>query len=422
LHTELKVRPRTFSTLDIYLAAVIAGGMVTLFFSVVQLQGSGIPVTGFIIFALLTILAEMRPVYLPEHCVICVSSAFHLASMLLFGPGAAVAISAIGSGVADISERRTLRKALFNIAQYALCTGLSGVVFLSLRTNSGPLVLTNDIFALLAAVIIYFCLNSLFISVVIALAEGFSVTDIWIINIKDVVFQDFALAAIGILIALIYHQEPAGVLLLLLPLLITYYALHNYMELRTQTHNVLEMLADIIDKRDPYTYRHSQQVAEYAVKIARRMGLSEAEVEIIRLSARIHDLGKLTLDNSILLKPERLTDAEYAIVKDHPRVGAEVARQLKSYQKGADYVLTHHEYFDGKGYPAGQSGEKIPLGGRILSVADAYDAMTSDRPYRKAKATAEAAQILRDCAGTQFDPKVVEAFLAVLVTLPVGKK
>ncbi len=408
------VRPKAMNILNLYLAGIIAGGLALLLLALPSLHGSEAMLLGMFVFSLLTILAEMRPVYLSEHCVICVSSAFHIAALLLFGTGPAIVVSAVGSGVADLADRRSGRKMLFNLAQYALCIGLSGGVYQLLRPLPGPLSLTQDFLALSLAVITYFCLNSFLISIVIALSEGFSVIDTWRTNFKDVVFQDFALAAIGILIALIYHQHPAAVLLLMLPLLITYYALRNYMELRTQTQHVLERLADIIDKRDPYTYRHSQQVSDYAVRIARELKLSEAEVDVIRTAARIHDLGKLTLDNAILLKPDKLTEAEYAVVKEHPRVGAEVARQLKSYQKGADYVLCHHEYYNGLGYPAGLAGEQIPLGGRIITVADAYDAMTTDRPYRKAKGRDEAARILQECAGTQFDPVVVAAFLQVL--------
>jgi len=414
LKTAQQSRLQKVSALDLYLAIIITCGFAVMVYVLPRLSGRHELLTGLLIFSCLTVVAEMRPVYLPEHCVICVSSSFHIASLFLFGTEAAILVSVLGSGIADLFERRALRKTMFNISQYALCTGLAGVVYNLTRGSPGPLNLLRDFGPLTLSVITYFCLNALFISIVIALSEGYSVTDIFLINIKDVAFQYFASAAIGILIAVIYHEQPAGIILLMLPLLIIYFALRNYMELRTQTQKVLEMLADLIDKRDPYTYHHSQQVADYSVRIARRLGLSEAEVEIIKSAARIHDLGKIIIDNTILLKPGRLTAEEYAIVKDHPRVGAEIARQLQSYQKGADYVLNHHEFFDGSGYPAGNSGQRIPLGGRIIAAADAYHAMTSDRPYRKAKSRAEAMQILHENIGTQFDPQVVEAFLSVL--------
>lgn len=407
-------RLKNASALDIYLAIIITCGIVVLIYVLPRMSGRNDLLAGLIVFSFLAVIAEMNPVYLPEHCVISVSSSFHIASLFLFGIEAAIIVAVVGSGIADLFERRALRKTMFNISQYTLCIGFAGAVYYLTRGFTGPLNLVHDFGPLTLSVITYFCLNALFISIVIALSEGLSVADIFLINIKDVAFQYFASAVIGILIGVVYHQQPAGIVLLMLPLLIIYYALRNYMELRTQTQKVLEMLADLIDKRDPYTYHHSQKVADISVQIARRLGLSEAEVEIIKSAARIHDLGKIIIDNTILLKPGRLTEEEYAVIKDHPRVGAEIARQLQSYEKGADYVLSHHEFFDGNGYPNGSSGQLIPLGGRIIAVADAYHAMTSDRPYRKAKSRDEAVRILRENTGTQFDPQVIQAFLSVL--------
>lgn len=407
-------RLKNLSALDLYLTLIITVGVTVLIVALPRLSNSSSLLTGLIIFSFLAVVAEMHPVHLPEHCVICVSSSFHIASLFLFGTEAAILVAAVGSGIADLFERRALRKTLFNISQYAICTGLAGVVFNLTRSFSGSLNLLRDFGPLVLSVITYFCLNALFISVVIALSEGFSVTDILLINIKDVAFQYFASAAIGVLIAVIYHQQSTGIILLMLPLLIIYFALRNYMELQTQTRKVLEMLADLIDKRDPYTYQHSQKVAEFAVLIARRLGLSKAEVDVIQSAARIHDLGKIIIDNKILLKPEKLSAEEYSLIKEHPRVGAEIVRLLQSYQKGADYVLYHHEFYDGSGYPTGISGSQIPLGGRIIAAADAFHAMTSDRPYRQARSREEAMEVLRKYAGTQFDPQVIDAFLSVL--------
>lgn len=415
MKTVVAPKQRNMVYLQIYLGLIILSGIGLMALSFPNLTVNMHTMLIVFVFAGLAIIAEMWPVYLPEHCVICVSSAFHIACYLLFGTAPAVMVAVIGSGIADLRERRAWHKTMFNIAQYALCTGIAGEVYRLLRVSgSGAMVLTQDYAALGLSVLTYFGLNSLFISVVIALAENYSVTDIWAINIKDVAFQFFASAAIGILISVTYHAQPAAIGLLMLPLLIVYFALRNYMDLRTQTQTVLEMLADFVDKRDPYTYHHSQRVAEYAVKITRKLNLSEAEVDVIRSAARVHDLGKITLDNSILLKPDRLTDAEYAVVKQHPAVGAAIVKQLKSYANGAEYVLNHHEFYNGKGYPAGLAGELIPLGGRILAVADSYDAMTTDRPYRKARTRTQAISILQEASGTQFDPRVVHAMLAVL--------
>jgi diguanylate cyclase (GGDEF)-like protein/putative nucleotidyltransferase with HDIG domain len=168
-------------------------------------------------------------------------------------------------------------------------------------------------------------------------------------------------------------------------------------------------LARAVDARDVYTGSHSQRVAELAAGVARRLGLPEEDVELTRLAASLHDLGKLAIPEEILRKPGPLTEPERMVLERHPQIGFRMLESL-GVDPVADWVLHHHERWDGSGYPDGLPGDRIPLGARIIFVADAYDAMTSERVYRRRVAPDQAIAELRRCAGSQFDPEIVDAF------------
>jgi len=168
-------------------------------------------------------------------------------------------------------------------------------------------------------------------------------------------------------------------------------------------------LARAVDARDVYTGSHSQRVAELAARTARRLGLPDEDVELTRLAASLHDLGKLAIPEEILRKPGPLTEPERMVLERHPQIGFRMLESL-GVDPVAEWVLHHHERWDGSGYPDGLPGERIPLGARIIFVADAYDAMTSERVYRRRVTPDEAVAELQRCAGTQFDPEIVDAF------------
>jgi putative two-component system response regulator len=175
---------------------------------------------------------------------------------------------------------------------------------------------------------------------------------------------------------------------------------------------VVYALAKTVEARDLYTERHLRRVADRAVKVALRLGIEEPEVETVRLGGLLHDLGKIAVPDRILLKPGPLDRTEFTLVRTHPEAGAEIVRPLRSFETPEPVVLHHHERFDGTGYPYGLRGAAIPLAARIVSVADAFDAMTTDRPYRKGCRAEVAFQRLEDGRGEQWDPDVVDAFLA----------
>ncbi|THB72685.1 MAG: response regulator [Desulfobacteraceae bacterium] len=169
-----------------------------------------------------------------------------------------------------------------------------------------------------------------------------------------------------------------------------------------------------LEVRDAYTRQHSTRVAKVADLIGRAMGCSEEELNVIDVAGRLHDIGKIGIRDEILLKPGRLTKEEYEKIKEHPAIGADIVGKLGLWDKEQVIIRHHHERYDGKGYPDGLAGDKIPRLARILSVADAFDAMASDRAYREKMEISKVVNVIRQCSGTQFDPEVVEAFLSTV--------
>jgi len=185
-------------------------------------------------------------------------------------------------------------------------------------------------------------------------------------------------------------------------------------EIRQVNEELLGLLAKVIDFRDPYVYNHSEQVAKYAVAIAQEMGLPAAQIDRLRRAAVCHDLGKVGIPDAILNKPGRLTDEEYQTIKEHVNIGAQLLESSHILHQLIPGVRYHHERWDGKGYPEHLAQEDIPLEARILAVADAVETMASDRPYKRGMAPEEILEELQRCAGTQFDPAVVQAFVRVI--------
>jgi putative nucleotidyltransferase with HDIG domain len=188
-----------------------------------------------------------------------------------------------------------------------------------------------------------------------------------------------------------------------------------YVDLENTFLGTIGALASAVDAKDPYTYGHSTEVTDHTLAIAAELRIVGSDLETLRIAALLHDIGKIGIDSSILNKPGKLTEAEFDVIRSHPDIAANILGSLDFLKAVVPLVHHHHEHFDGTGYPFGLVGEAIPRGARIISVADAFNAMTSDRPYRKALSLEAATQELIDNSGTQFDPQVVTAFLTVLV-------
>lgn len=365
-------------------------------------------------------IAETHRIPISHRVHVTVSVGISFVTILLLEPALATWATAGGMAIANgllIFYRKQLPwySGAFNVGVYVVTTASSALAYENLGGSTSPLLTTGQsTTALFLAGAIYFCVNTGLVAILISLRWQQGPWYTWVSMFEEVAAEYITLILLAVLTAVVINYRWWAVFLMVLPFIIVYHSLQTSQELRAQTVEAIQALADTIDSRDPYTSEHSRRVAEYAEGIARELDLPGEEIETIALSARVHDLGKIGVRDELLYKPGQFTDEERQAFQQHVRIGAEIVKQFPRYKEGRDMILYHHEHYNGNGYLEGVSGDDIPVGARIIAVADAYDAMTTDRPYRKALSPAEAVDELKRCSGTQFDPVVVGACLKYL--------
>jgi len=374
---------------------------------------------------LLTILAaalEFVAVPLSRGGEVSVATIAHIAILLLVpAPWAAAAI-----GLAVLFEelvgRRPLLKVVFNVSAFVLTASVTSFAIGLIGSPWDAARRTIEygdqhipwLGILIAAGATYYVVNWLLTSAIIAIASEQSLVYILRTNWTRTLLMEIGAETLGALFALIWMVEPIWTALLAAPSAVIGRALQHIRLLETQTQAAVRSLAQIVDHRDRSTFHHSERVAVYAADLARELGLDEDAVALVEQAASVHDLGKIGVPDRVLLKAGPLDDEEKAAMWLHTEIGAKILVHFELFRDGAGIVLHHHERWDGHGYPQGLAGEAIPLGSRIVAVADAFDAMTADRPYRAAMPVAVALDHLRRGAGSQWDPLVVGAFLRLL--------
>jgi HD-GYP domain-containing protein (c-di-GMP phosphodiesterase class II) len=290
---------------------------------------------------------------------------------------------------------------------------LGGWAYVSLGGAIPPVSINASIGPFLALVVIYFFVNSGAVSGVIALNEERNFSEVWIRNTWTLAIYHFVASTLSLALAWLYLRfGVAGVLAVVIPILFMRHTYAGNLQLQETHRELLELLVKNIEARDPYTSGHSQRVSELARALARGLRLSFKEVEGIGTAALLHDVGKIYEEYTPLLRKDgRLSAEERALMQTHSLRSAELVGTISSLH-GLVYkcVRHHHENFDGSGYPDGLQGDQIPIGARIIMVADTVDAMTTDRPYRAAMPFERVDDELRKYAGKQFDPAVVRAF------------
>jgi hypothetical protein len=370
-----------------------------------------------ILFATLICVAELSPTVIPGEMVeVSVSGAVSIAAVFLFPWHVAYLATLLGTLLAEVRSGRVWYKRLFNVdlaLSYAALASSFRFLFGGFELMAS-LPLLGAILRLSYIALGDTVLNQVMVTSVVALAEKLSPLYVWKINFGSMMGQMVAMPVLGLVFAILWYFNWWYVAFMILPLWVLGRSFGLYAELRQSTERALQALADAIDARDPLTYRHSQRVADAAVRLAERMGLPQIEIDVIYLSARLHDLGKVGITDQWLHKPGPLTSEETIQFREHAALGAQLVTHFSLFNVGEELIRGVHERYDGTGYPDGKRGEEIPLGARIIGVADAYDAMTSRRSYRPPMSRERAIRNLREGAGTQFDPRVVKAAVQVL--------
>jgi putative nucleotidyltransferase with HDIG domain len=401
----------------LYTFTIIALGFITLLMGIQYISVDMIP--QIIFFSLLGIVAESLIIKISGNIYISTNFAIGLAATLIFQSPAVSAIAFLSTLLWISREdgkivhllNSSIYKRLFNGSAYSLSLTCATIAYHHIRVAYGVAEsLRFSITGLLVAISIYTALNIMIFSILTALLENryfwvFFKENLWLaVNILGI-------SPLGIIIASAYQNYGwFAVLLFFGPLLIARYSFKLYMDMRHVYFETIKALSSAMEAKDKYTNGHSYRVADYAVGIAEQMGYAHDALDRIKTAAVLHDIGKIGISDNILNKPGHLEDNEYVIIQKHPEIGAKILSEVEFLGDVSKIIKYHHERFDGKGYPEGLKDAEIPIEASILAVADAYDAMTSDRPYRKAMEYHTAMNILIKESGVQFNPIVVKAF------------
>lgn len=346
---------------------------------------------------------------------VTLSSSVKFAAVLLCPLPVIVLGTFVGTLSGEIPAKRPWFKKMFNVSAITVTWFVVAWVYLVFHQPSADYFdSVQNVIALMLAGLTDYVINSILVASVISFAARLSFRYVLWQNYRQIVWHELTMMPLGAFLAVLWRFNPVSIVLAVLPLLVVRHSHQVAIDLQRQTEEALRALVRVIDERDHHTFDHSERVSNYARMIAETLDLPQEEIDTIAPAALLHDLGKVGMADDVLFNPKRLNPEERKRAQEHAEVGAMLLSKFPLFQKGAHLVRYHHERYDGKGYPDGLKGTDIPLGARIMAVADSYEAMTEDRPYRHALTQDEAIAELIKGSGSQFDPQVVQAFLKVL--------
>jgi putative nucleotidyltransferase with HDIG domain len=361
---------------------------------------------------LLAWVAQRHPIHLGPKLKVTVEDGATFAAALVLSPLVAMLVAGGSSLLAGRFNGRTpLYDRLFNASAALLAIGGAAVTYQLAATE--PMVADNAVAVIAAAVVAYIVRTEL-VDGAVALQLRRPLLSAWWLDHRRDIAQLGTLFALGAIGAMTAQGHPWVFILFVAPTALILVSFRETIRLRSQTRDAVHRLADLIDARDAYTFGHSQRVAEYAERLAAQLRMAPTQIELVREAARLHDVGKIHTEDRILQKRGPLTPDEAEEMHRHCDEGYEFLKQLPEFWEGAELVRLHHERYDGQGYPRGLGGDALPLEASVIAVADAWDAMTSDRPYRKALRHDDACAELQRCRGTQWDPRIVDAFIELI--------
>ncbi|HEY8910714.1 MAG TPA: HD-GYP domain-containing protein [Desulfosporosinus sp.] len=375
-------------------------------------------VINLLVFGILAIAAESLPVALPKGGYVTVSYAVLLSALVLFPLGVTLTAMALAGLIifGKIALEEPLYKRVFNASQYVLSLATAYGVMNIFKSSSVQFDAKSIILYLIAAAV-YMVINTTIVAIALGAISGKSPWSIWVNNLRWGLPNFIALVPLGFLLALLYKNWGAlGVSLIFIPLLASRHSFQLYVDMRENYLSTVEALVQALEAKDTYTSGHSERVGKLAVAMAEEMKMGEEKIQSLKYAAVLHDVGKIGVSEIILQKDGKLLDTEWEAVRSHPVIGQTIIKGIKFLLDIGHVVRHHHERYDGNGYPDGIKGEEIPLESRIIAVADTYDAITSDRSYRKGKTHDEAIEELKRVAGSQLDPELVHVFCKVVTS------
>jgi putative nucleotidyltransferase with HDIG domain len=371
------------------------------------------PLAGIVFWVALTLFASAMPIRMPRGTMFAVSFAVLMAATMLGGPAAGVWVALVGTTeVREVRGRIPWYGTLANHAGIMLPTAVAGLVMLMFGIPGRPLADPVVFVVTMVAGAAFLAVNIGLAALLLAFRTGQRASSILAAEAPGSMASNLSLAPIGWLMGVMYTVAAWASLLFGLPLYMTRLAYQNYTEMREMFTETITALAGAVDRRDPFTGRHSWRVKEIAGDIGRQMRLGEADLEALEWGGLLHDVGKIGVPDHVLLKQEKLNKEERMMMNAHPVLGAEIIGKVSRLSAELPIIRHHHEWYNGSGYPDRLIGDEIPPLARILHVADSFEAMTAARPYRMTPLSPEqAVGELRKFAGIQFDPKVVDAFV-----------
>jgi len=409
------VKNNSKSFLLIYIFTIFLSGLSLSFYLISRFKN--VSVLGVVLFGILIFAADNFSVPLPKTGFVSVSSGIYLSALILFGPSTAIIVTFISSFfIRDFLRKVPYYKHLFNIGQYLISIGFSSWIFeIMYERKYDSIFIPKNIGVIFLTAVTFFIINTFLTASVISISQKIKIFNIWAYNFAWLFPFHIFLVVMAIAISFLYKTYgPFTLLFTLMPLVIAQYTYMLRNNERKALLNSIMHIVKIVEAKDIYTAGHSVRVADYSEKIARKLRLNEYDIELLKNIANLHDIGKIQVDLSILNKTGKLANEDWLEIKKHPVVGYEIVKEITFLKDYANAVLYHHERYDGSGYPFGISDEKIPLFAKIISVADSYDAMTTDRPYRKALNNYQAIKELENNIGKQFDENVCLKMIEIL--------
>ena len=410
--SELPLRTRVYTVLLVLVTAI---AFVSAWHRSQHTLDSGQLATAAILLVMVVI-AELLDVSFPHSVItfhVSVSAAFCFAAGLTAGPLLGGIVVLLAHIIDGLYTRREPVKTVVNATSHGLSTTVGGMAYFALadpeRSTLGSV---RNVLVVVFAAIVYTLINTGSLALIVSPVMGIGPFQMWRANFGGLYVELITIATLGSLIPVLVQENALSIVLLIVPLLLgPHLAFKGIRQAHHESRVAMEGLANALERRDPYTFRHSIRVTAYARAILGMMPyIPRPTAEAIIAAAHVHDLGKVGAQDGSLKKPSALSPEERRAIEEHPVVGAEIVSRLEVYKQSVDIIRHHHERWDGSGYPDGLAGEAIPLGSRIIAVADAFDAMTSERVYRPAMSIESALAELRRGQGTQFDPQIVEVF------------